>query len=54
MVPPGLLAAIFSLEEFPERCPIIPEAVDHGAQEVLVYRIYHGARKTIGPEDIGS
>ncbi|MFN0169732.1 MAG: type II toxin-antitoxin system RelE/ParE family toxin [Bryobacteraceae bacterium] len=68
----GLVAAIYSLEEFPSRCPIIPEAgafneeirhliyfshriifgIDDNVKRVVVYRIFHGARKGLRPKDI--
>jgi plasmid stabilization system protein ParE len=63
----GLVEAIYSLEELPERCPVIPERdefafeirhliyhshrivfrVDHSANRVLIYRVYHGARRKL-------
>jgi len=68
----GLVRAIYSLEEFPERCPIIPEQRNFGfeirhliyfshriifsiqpaAERVLIYRVYHGARLPLLPEDL--
>lgn len=68
----GLLEAIYSLEESPERCPIIPEQWEFAfeirhlhyfshriifrvlaADEVVViYRIYHGARRGLGAGEV--
>jgi len=63
----GLVQAIHSLEELPERCPLIPEQeefameirhliyfshriifrVEGERKRVVVYRVYHGARKPL-------
>jgi plasmid stabilization system protein ParE len=70
----GLVHAIYSLEELPERCPIIPEqrhfpieirhlqyfshriiySIDTAARRVLIYRIYHGARRGLTTPDLRS
>jgi plasmid stabilization system protein ParE len=43
----GLIQAIYSLEELPEGCPIIPDA-----RRVIVYRVYHGSRKILSESDL--
>lgn len=68
----GLIHAIYSLEELPERCPVIPEQaefsfeirhlvyfshriifrVDPTAKRVIVYRVSHGSKQGLGPEEI--
>ena len=68
----GLVQAIYSLEELPERCPVIPEQEDFAFEirhliyfshriifqvkrekkRVIIYRVYHGSRKSLVGGDL--
>jgi toxin ParE1/3/4 len=68
----GLVRSIYSLEESPERCPLIPEqdefpfeirhliyfshriifAAQSGEGRVVIYRIYHGAKRPLSADDV--
>ena len=68
----GLVHAIYSLEESPEHCPVIPEQdefsievrhllyfshrivfhVERRSQRVIIYRVYHSSRQSLGYTDI--
>jgi plasmid stabilization system protein ParE len=69
----GLVQSVYSLENSPERCPVIPEQDEFPFEirhliyfshriifgieresRVVVYRIYHGARRPLSGEDVGS
>lgn len=68
----GLIQAIYSLENLPQRCPMIPEQaafpfeirhliyhahriifrIEKVERRVVIYRVYHGSRRSLGMDDL--
>ena len=60
----GLVQAIYSLEELPDCCAVIPEqedfslpielsfAVERDKNRVVIYRVYYSSREMLTPQDL--